>query len=412
MQKILVLLVVILSGCATYQSRVAPARDLLVSGQCAEALKALEELSAKDDGDQLVHLMDYGSALQICGDYKKSNQVFLQATKLADQVDYHSVSRIAGATLFNEEMVQYKGDTFEKLFLNVSLALNYLQLGQFDDALVEVRTMNQKFVKLQGEDKRSFELNSFSKYLSGLIWEASKKYDDACIDFRDAYFIDPLYRKVAGDMLRTCWKAKRGDEFNELVKKINATPEEIKTAKENNKAELIIIYMQGWGPRKQPRPENHVFPYLVSVPSDTQFVRADLLDASKQNVTLSLRSEPVYSVEKAAIDTLNADYNSLVARRIGSRVAKEVVADQIRQKDKTLGNLAWLAMVASERADLRQWSIFPKTMQVIRIPVGPGPQTLHLTGLNIYLNDSERLSDLNITVRPGEKKFQLVRTLH
>lgn len=412
MQKILVLLTFVLAGCATYQSRVSPARDLLVSGQCDAALKALEELSAKGDGDQLVHLMDYGSALQICGDYKRSNQVFLQATKLADQVDYQSVSRVVGATLLNEEMIQYKGDTFEKLFLNVSLALNYMQMGQFDDALVEVRTMNQKFVKLQGEEKRSFELNSFSKYLSGLIWEANKKYDDACIDFRDAYFIDPFYRKIAIDMLRTCWKAKRGDEFNELVKKISATPEEIKTAKENNKSELIIIYMQGWGPRKQPRPENHVFPYLVSVPSQTQFVRVDLLDAGKEKVTLSLRSESVYSVEKAAIETLNADYNSLVARRVGARVAKEVVADQIRQKDKVLGNLAWLAMVASERADLRQWSIFPRTMQVIRIPVSPGPQTFHLTGLDGSLNESEKLSDLNITIRPGEKKFQLVRTLH
>lgn len=411
MKIAVILAALFLTGCATYQSSVSPARDLLASGQCEASLKLLEPLAVKDNGDQLVHLMDYGSALQICGDYKKSNQIFLQATKLADQVDYHSASRVVGATLLNEEMVQYKGDTFEKLFLNVSLALNYIQMGQFDDALVEVRTMNQKFVKLQGEEKRSFELNSFSKYLSGLIWEATKKYDDACIDFRDAYFIDPFYRKVAADMLRTCWKAHRTDEFNMLVKKINATPEEIKTAKEPNKAELIIIYMQGWGPRKQPRPENRVFPTLVSVSSQTQFVRADLLDGTKQKTIESFTTQPVYSVEKAAIDTLNADYTSLVARRIGSRVAKEVVADQIRQKDKLLGNLAWLAMVASERADLRQWSIFPRTIQVMRIPVNPGPQSFHLTGLDGSMNSSEKMSDLDINIRGGEKRFQLVRTL-
>lgn len=411
MTKLVVLLTAFfLAGCATYQARVSPARDLLVAGQCDSSLKLLEELAIKDDGDQLVHLMDYGSALQICGQYKKSNEIFLKAEKLADEVDYHSASRVIGATLLNEEMIQYKGDTFEKLFLNVSLALNFMQMGQLDSALVEVRKMNQKFVKLQGEEKRSFELNSFSKYLSGLIWEADKKYDDACIDLKDAYFIDPLYRKVAADMLRACWKAHRSDEFSQLVKKINASNEEIKVAKDPAKTELVLIYMQGWGPRKQPRPEARAFPYLVSVPSQTQFIRAEVMDNGK--VVQTLQSEPVYSVEKAAIDTLNADYNSLVARRVGARVAKEVVADQVRQKDKLAGNLLWLAMVASERADLRQWSIFPRTMQIIRIPLNPGPQTIRLTGLDSYSNSSEALSDLNITLRGGEKRFQLIRTLH
>ena len=410
MKFLFLLTVIFLTGCATYQAKVSPARDMLVAGNCDGALKALEELANKDDGDQLVHLMDYASALQICGDYKKSNQIFDKAEKVADQVDYHSASRVVGATLLNEEMIQYKGDTFELLFLNVEQALNFLQLGRYDDALVEVRKMNQKFVKLRGEEKRSFELNSFSKYLSGLIWEASKKYDDACIDFKDAYSIDPFYRKVGLDALRTCWKAHRADEFNEFAKKIGATPDEIKSAKEANKTELVIIYAQGWGPRKEPRPENHVFPYLVPVSSQTQFVKAELLDGNK-NIKQTFVTEPVYSVEKAAIDTLNADYASLVARRIAARAAKEVVADQIRQKDKLAGSLAWLAMVASERADLRQWSIFPRTFQIVRIPLNPGQQSFHLIGLDGSMNQSEKMSDLNITIGGGEKRFQLIRTL-
>ncbi|MBC7466545.1 MAG: hypothetical protein H7256_11185 [Bdellovibrio sp.] len=410
MKIIFLLTALLVSGCATYQGRVSPARDMLAAGNCEGSLKLLEEMANKEDGDQLVHLMDYAAALQICGDYKKSNQVFDKAEKVGGQADYHSASRVVGATLLNEEMIQYKGDTFELLFLNVEQALNFLQLGRYDDALVEVRKMNQKFVKLKGEDKRSFELNSFSKYLSGLIWEASKKYDDACIDFKDAYAIDPFYRKVGLDALRTCWKARRTDEFNEFAKKLGATTDEIKAAKESNKSELILIYSQGWGPRKQPRPENHLFPHLVPVSSQTQFIRADLLDGNR-NVVKSFTTEPVYSVEKAAIETLNADYGSLVARRIAARAAKEIVADQVRQKDKLAGNLMWLAMVVSERADLRQWSIFPRTFQVVRIPLNPGQQTFNLTGLDGSMNSSEKMSDLNITINGGEKRFQLVRTL-
>lgn len=398
-------------GCATYQSDVAPVRDLLVSRQCEPSLKILAELSAKPNGDQLVHLLDYGSALQICEDYKKSNEVFAQAETVADQADYHSISKVAGATLLNEEMIQYKGDTFEKFFINISAALNYMELGQFDNALVEVRKMNQKFDKYRAEDKKNFELSPFSKYLSALIWEADQKYDDACIDFKDAYALDPSSVRVAQDMLRGCWEARRTGEFDELVKKTKATAQDIKLAKQPSKSELILIFMQGWGPRKQPRPENRTFPQLVSVPSSTYYLKAEVMDSANKNAVSSYRSELVYNVEKAATDTLDADYKSLIARRVGSRVAKEVLADQIRQKDKALGQLAWLVMVASERADLRQWSIFPKTIHVVRIPLAVGTHKIRLTGMNIYLNDSEQIPDMSVTIKPGEKKFQLVRSL-
>lgn len=393
-----------LAGCATYQTKVSASRDLLAQRNCPEALKNLEALAAKDDGDQLVYLMDYGSALQICGEYKKSNDVLLQAEKLSEQVDYHSVSRVTGAAFINEEMIQYKGDTFEKLFLNVMLALNFIQMNDLDSALIEVRKMNQKFVKLNSENKKNFELNSFSKYLSGLIWELNRKYDDACIDFKDAYFIDTTYRSVAADMLRTCWKAGRTDEFNTLVKKVSATPEEIKKAKENNKTELVLLFMQGWGPRKSPRPTDRISAYLQPVYSRTKTAQ---LKINSDTYT----SQPVYSVEKAAIQTLEADYGSLVARRIGSRVAKEVLADQVRQKDSALGAVAWLAMVASERADLRQWSILPQTFQVLRIPLKPGEHKLEVTGLDDGLNTSESLADLRLKINLGEKKFQVLRSL-
>ncbi len=404
MFKYLNILFLILSGCATYQNKVSPARNFLAQGQCDLALKNLEDLSNKTGGDQLVYLMDYGSALQICGNYSKSNSIFLQAEKLADENDYTSASRVTGATLFNEEMLQYKGDTFEKLFLNVSLATNYLQLQNFDDALIEVRKMNQKFVKLNNENKKKFELNSFSKYLSGLIWEADKKYDDACIDFKDAYFLDTNYRSVAGDMLRTCWRAHRTDEYNTLIKKISATDEEIKKSKDYKKTELILIFMQGWGPRKAPRPGDNISAHLVPVFSQTQQLKAEIDDKT-------YLSESVYNVEHAAIQTLEDDYGSLIARRIAARAAKEVLAHQIRQKDGALGAVAWLAMVASERADLRQWSIFPKTFQIIRIPVVAGENKIKLMGLDSAGTVSEQMPELTFKINSGEKKFQIIRSL-
>ncbi len=396
-----------LSACATHQGRLSPAHRDLLSGNCTSATKTLDELSSKDSNDQLLFLMEYGSALQICQDYKKSNEIFLKADKLSEQLDYISASRVLGATLLNEEMLQYKGDIFERLFINISLALNFLELQQPDEALVEVRRINEKYNKFSNEEKSSYELNSFAQYLSGLIWETENKFDDACISYKAAYRLDPAYRAVGLDMLTACWRAKRNQEFNLLVTELRPTADEMNFVKRKNKNEKIVIFLQGLGPKKMPRPDNHIYPYLV--PSNNQTKRLTVNYLDENDTYQNASSRQVYSVEKAAIATQEADYNSLAARRLGARVAKEVAADQIRQKDKTLGNIAWLVMVASERADLRNWTLLPETVQIIRIKPSKD-SIISAVGLNRFDTETEKFQDIVLKENENKRIF-LIRSI-
>lgn len=410
MTKLLVLSLcaISLASCATYQDRIMLAERSLASGNCEQANKSFSELSGKADGDQLLYLMEQGSALQICKDYQESNKVFLQADKLSEQLDYYSASRVVGATLLNEEMIQYKGDIFEKLFINASAALNYIELGQFDEAMVEVRRIDEKYTKFSAEEKNSYELNSFAQYLSGLLWEVDQKYDDACISYKAAYKIDKSFRSVALDMLTACWRAKRTQEFTDLVKDVQPSADELKYAKrKKDKNEIIIIYLQGLGPKKAPRFENHVAARLVPVSSMTKKIMISYENEAGE--TQNKISELVYNVEKSAIATLEADYSSLVTRRLGARVAKEVVADQIRQKNKALGNVAWLVMVASERADLRNWTLLPESVQVLRVNALPKSK-LKVTGLNNFQVESESLPEIDLATHANKKVF-LIRTI-
>lgn len=397
----------VLCSCATHQSRLAPVRSNLLLGQCEEALKKLDELTSKDDSDRLLYLMEYGSALQICKDYRKSNEMLLQADKLSEQIDYISVSKVVGATLLNEEMIQYKGDIFEKLFINAVAALNFLELEQYDEAMVEVRRINEKYNKFTAEEKTSYELNSFAQYLAGLIYEQEKKYDDACISYKNAYKLDMTFRNVALDMLTACWRAKRTQEFGELVKQVVPTPDELEFIKRKTKNEKIILYLQGLGPQKAPRPENHLYPYLLPTQSLTKEIMLNYTDENEKPNTKV--SSPVYNVEKAAINTLEADYNSLTGRRLGARIAKEVVADQIRQKDKALGDLALIVMVVAERADLRSWSLLPETIQVIRVDAAKMSK-IKVTGLNQFHAESESFGEIDLSLKPN-KKIYLVRSI-
>jgi len=406
-----------LTACATHQNKMIPLQSEIVGGQCAPALEKLQKLADEDSDDRLLYLMEYASALQICRDYKLSTDYFLQADKLAEQQDYTSISRTLGATLLNEQMIQYKGDKFEKLFINAMAAINFIEMNDYENAMVEVRRINEKTKKFAEEERRSFELNSFASYLSGLIYEQSNNWDDACISYKDAYNIDQSFRAVTADMLTACWRAKRYDEFATLVKKVNPSNDEIEFAKrpKKNKNEITIIYLQGWGPKKTDRPNFHYrtsglshndYPMLEGSPSTTK--RIAVTSANPAD-TIFKESQTIYSVEKAAIATLEADYASLAARRFGARVAKEVVADQIRQKDKALGDLAWVIMVAAERADLRNWSFLPETIQTIRMDA-TNLTTLKIEGRDLSGKPSEDLGTIDLTINPN-KKIYLIRSL-
>lgn len=404
----LLLIFIFSSGCATYQSRINESRNLLQSGDCDKSLVQLKALSEKEDGDQLAFLMDYGSALQICNQYKESNFILEKAEKLSEQNDYHSLTRVTGATLINEEMLQYKGDSFEKMFLNISKAINYLMLNQFDEAMVEVRKINEKFKKFNSDSKKNFELNPFAQYLSGLIYESGKQFDDACIAYKQAYKLDQSYKLIGQDALRSCVLANREADVKELTQNVQVENEEVKSFKtKKGKSTLVIVYLQGIGPRKQPRADNRIAARLIPENSVIQKLRIK----SNNLENKELVTETVYNVSQVAIKTLEDDYGALIGRRIGARAAKEVLAAQVRQKDQLLGGLVWLAMVASERADLRQWSLLPNTIQIAKINLKPGSQALQVEALDSSNEVVAILPELRMDLNPGQIKILTIRTL-
>ncbi|MGZ3769245.1 MAG: COG3014 family protein [Bdellovibrio sp.] len=396
--------ILLLSGCATYQSKVHEARVALSHRDFDKAISELKPLAEKENGDQLVYLLDYGTALQVAGRIKDSNQIFLKADRLAEQIDYQSISRIAGSLALNEEMVQYKGDTFEKVFINAYLAMNYLQLGQLDEALVEARRINEKYLKYRAEEKENYLMNSFGNYLSAMVWEASHNYDDAYIAYNEAYKIDPTIPTIREDLIRSAKLARRMDTYKELKKKYPEV-EEKGSWYDKNLGELVVIFQQGWGPRKTANPNEYRFPVLVPVHSETQEA---LLTIDSQNQ----RSREVYDVSRAAINTLLEDQNILIAKRLAGVATKAVLSDQVRQKNELLGSLTWIALNVADRADVRQWSLLPQTIQTIRVPLKPGKYKFRIQGLDSSSTaTSEYYEGEDLDIRAGQQKFIIWRSL-
>ncbi len=393
------------AGCATYQDNVNQARHLLESGDPMAAAHDLKKLAQQRGNDQLVYLFDYATCLQVEGRYKASNRYFDRADQLADVKDYLSVSREAGSLLFAQEMVQYKGEDYENLLVNLMEALNYLMLGDHDDARVEVRAMNDKLDYYRLKENRSYDQNTMALYLGGMMWEDDKNYDSAYIEYSKAYKLNPGVPSLQTALVRTAYLDQRHSKFRKWSKKFGIPFDKKWT--DPNYGELILIYEQGWAPRKYPRPEAPELPELFPRPSET--VSAEMNIAGMPAV----QTQEVYSVQRAAIKTLDDEYNTLVAKQVAGYVAKQVVADQVAQKNQALGAILDIAMQASDRADLRQWSTLPQSFQVARVYLKTGNYNVSVQGLNSAgLPSVDRRAAQSFTIQPQKKTFFIWRSFH
>lgn len=389
----------LVTACATYQAKVSDAYNDLKNGNAAEAVKKLKPLAEKEGDDQLVYLLDYGVALQAAGDYKESIEVFRKADKLSEIKDYHSISRIAGSFLLSEGMVQYKGEDFEKVLINAYLATNYLMLGNLEDALVEARRLNEKLYKYKFEAKRDYEQNPFARYLSAMMWEAQRDWDNAYIDYAESYKLNPTIPQLKPRLIFAAKKAQRPEEVDKWKRLFPGSKPDPRWD-DPAYGEVIIVYQQGQGPEKRPNPAFSRVPKLF--PRRSQGVSARLIVDGQGDT----KSEEVFDSEHVSIQTLDDAYAGLIAKRVGGLATKAIVSDQIRQKNEVLGLVSWVGLNLADQADLRQWSSLPQTFQVIRQVLKVGKYKIKVEALNSAgVPTGEQMPEREIEIKPRAKVF-------
>jgi uncharacterized protein len=271
--------------------------------------------------------------------------------------------------------------------------------------LVEARRLNEKLIKMKMDGRAPYELNPFAKYLSALIWESDRKFDDAYIAFEESYKLDATNPLIGKDLIRASRNARRDESYKKWKAEF-PTLKEDPSWYDRSLGEVVIIFQQGWGPEKHMVNGQYRFPSLRPVASQTQQLSLKIDGMSEE-----FKSSTIYNIEQVAIKTLSDDYGSLVARRVGGIAAKAVVADQIRQKNKLLGELSWIAMNLADQADLRQWSMLPQTIQMIRVRLKPGKYGIHLHGIGWGGEPTNDSLDREVTIVSGRKAFVNFRAL-
>ena len=400
-------------------------------------------------GNRLLYYMDRGMVLSLDKKYKESNAVLEVAKETAEELWTESVGAHAAAWLTTDNALPYQGEDFEKAFLHVIAALNYLNMGAYAEARVEARQVTNKLElysatyekeagpQEEGKTISAYRDDAFVRWFAGKMAATeggASALNDAWIDYRKAielYEEDYARRYgtrlpniVVGDALDVLSRLGKdfAPEYETLWQKYGSVAQRHQT-REPEMAEVVLLHLCGEAPYKvdkfwQAVTDREVvrIAYPAFVPKPPRIVAARLRLPSGATAT----SEVVENITAIAVQNLADHMGRIKAKAVARAVAKFVAgkAAQVAGKKKggnagaalQVAGLLWNAASAvAEEADKRSWLTLPARVNVARAFAPPGDITAEVD----FLDASGRVvtsAQVPAVLAAGETTFLTLRT--
>lgn len=391
---------VLTAGCAgDYVSRTRHFREAYEAYDYPRALKEIDREADGPKDDRLLVLMDKGMMLHAAGRYAESIRVLAEADKLSQELDFVSVSEEAATLITNERERAYRGEDFEKLMLTVLQALNYAALGKDEDALVEVRRVNERIRKMVNEEKKPYEQLAIARYLGGVLYEDQGDEDAAFIDYYQAFKLEPNLKELAEPLLRLAKKTQRDDEYRELRA---AFPGVSDAPLAPGEGEVLVVVEAGRSPVKESEETRHGHGPTIQIIAIPVFRDRDWGGRAEARVDGQVRSAvTVTSLARVAKVHLNDRIGRLLARQLASTAIRAGIATGAGAltNSKEVGILTFLLLSMMNQPDLRSWLSLPAEFQLVRFRLSAGRHT-------VKVNSGGHTTVHDIEVRP--KRIQLL----
>ncbi|QHI69013.1 hypothetical protein [Tichowtungia aerotolerans] len=366
--------------------------------------------------DRALYHLDLGMLQHYLGDYKASNDSLEKAEQAMDAAFTKSVTRAAASMMLNDNVLEYAGEDYETVYVNVFKALNYLALNQFDPAFVEIRRMDEKLKVLESRywkvaqeyeeagaleepftvGKNRFRNSAMGRWLSLLIYRAEGRPDEAEIDLKkiaQARALAPEIYNFSGPDLSDALKVPSGGTVKvSLLGLIGQSPEK--------RADTLWIHTQQnqifiagsrerryggqsfggantlfWPGIEPGYTFKFQLPTLVKRGSHVGSIRVKI--DGKQGPTLM----PIESLENAAEATFEIRKPLTYLKTITRTVTKGIAAAQSQRAAEEqwgelyglfTGLLAGAGVGVTEHADLRISRFFPARACVAETELTPG----------------------------------------
>ena len=410
-QALLLFLVTLLTGCATsslfnpYPQQAAHWKTELSSEQPENALRYLDRRT--NGADKLLYLQERARVAQIAGDIERSQADFAEVIALYDAQDEQAVVRASsaggglGALMVNDNALPYRGQEYERIMVHGMQALNYWQEGDLNAAAVEFRrvTLEQQVAEERREREinralddsepvapasdfeqalaglnsaaagvRSSIQNAYLYYLAGVFREGVGDYNNALVDYKKAWEVNPALSLLPADIARVEARSNRRYVTDQ--------------------GQVVIAYEQGFIPPREeislPIPTIHGY-FAVAFPtySPNQVAPASLRVATApgSDTQAETRTEVAAALNSMAARALRDGVPGMLARQTLRATAKYEAQKRANDDLGLFGAFATqIYNLVSESADLRSWLTLPAYAQLARLELPPGDQALTLWG--------------------------------
>ncbi|MBI4846775.1 MAG: hypothetical protein HY810_09965 [Candidatus Omnitrophica bacterium] len=440
---VLSLLLFFLYSCAVLPKNIIQVDNLVIQTQYESALSLLEaDKNAYGKNNELLYLLDLGLIQHFSGKYKQSIDTFDKAKLKYEELYTESLSKVAATWLVNDYLQPYQGEDFERVFINIFQAFNYIMLGEFEDAIIEARDVDSKLTAINSQysddQKNVYKEDAFARFLMGICYEigaskedlndafisyakASNIYDD---DFAENYGVH--CPDILKDNILTASRFMGLSEFSRF-RDIYYNRHFISLAEKAKKAEIYLIQYNGISPAKFaqefsiPTPDGNIikvaFPEYRERPYAVNSSRVIAVD--KQGRSIKTDTELVQDIGKIAIKNLERRKLRFIAKSIirssGRYLIEKKQKENIQKKEGNVqsglfGFFSAVYNMVAEQADLRCWQTLPDQIRIGRILLDPGEYEIILENFN---NSGAILNEMELAkkeISAGQKLFLLTHT--
>lgn len=385
-----------------------PVRNAIQNNNIEQA-KSLIANNSKLHSSYLLNQLEQARLKDLANEQSVSQQQFenvytqVQTKREAAKIQLSAGLEQSNALFTNDSAITYVPPAYEMSMLHSYKALNYVYNNDLESALVEIRRANKVQVDALADNqtqindtieqaqqhypsmsnvtrdiKNGFQ-NAFTFYLSALLYQRDKQYDDAYIDYKKALEIQPDNHYLQQDVMRLAKKQGFSQDLEEFERRFSPL-QPFPSAH----GEVVILVEQGLVPKQDEFKlrlpiytsggDARFYSLAMPVYKDNAFVpNINSVNINSQNLEL----DPLVHIEALAAKTLEQQIPARVSRQVLRLVAKEKVRAELARSTGDVGNIiANIYNLASEQADTRSWLTLPNQISVARSSLNAGSHSL------------------------------------
>lgn len=427
------------AACSSFREIYPTLDGYAANGQFDQAVAVIEKNKAEyGDRNAVLYNLDRGTMLHYAGKWAESNKAFEAAEKRMDELYTESITGNVAAFAVNDNLLPYRGEDFESVVVNIYQALNWIQLGNIENALVHARKVDQKldFINRSYDvDKKNvYKEDAFARMLMGALYEISGSRDDLNDAFTSDRLATGIYDKdfsvnygtpapgLLGANLLTTASFMGRDELEQAQKRFSAATLITPQDKRAKYGQLYIVHFAGHAPVKYETGFTGVYgTYLVKVVFPAYRPVRYVVTGSQvlmdgEVATVLDPAEPIGPIAIKNLDNRKTRIYAKAIARAGAKLAANALVQQQARKQGGEGAgllaavLGGAATAASEQADLRCWQTLPDRILFGRVLMPAGKHKLSvqfLTGQRAVVSTRDFGE---VEVPPGKTRFILLHS--